>query len=137
MADKTALDYLISIDYSLKVLASEAEKRIKANMAPAENLDGPFGNPIIKAKSPRDWAGADMTGKKLSECPPEYLDLCASRSEFFAAKNDDEGAKDDKGRPKSYWDRKNAALARGWAERIRSGAHVQEQPVVDDVPADW
>jgi hypothetical protein len=49
----------------------------------------------------------------MSECPPAYLDLVASRLDYFAAKEED--AK------KARYNRLDASRARGWAARLRNG----------------
>lgn len=76
-------------------------------------LDGQYGDPVVKAKDPRDWTGEPMTGKRFSECPPAYLDLLAERYDYFASKETD--AK------KQAYAVKDAQRARGWAARIRAG----------------
>ncbi len=81
--------------------------------SPRVDIDSAHGNPLIKAKDPRDWSGPPMTGKRFSECPPEYLDLLAERLDYFAGKEPD--AK------KANYNRLDAARARGWAARLRSG----------------
>ena len=83
------------------------------------DLDGQYGNPEVKAKSPRDWTGESMQGRRFSECPAEYLDLVASRLDYFAETNAASENADD--RKKAGYNRKDAALARGWAARIRAG----------------
>lgn len=92
--------------------------RAPAAMPPAQaasdaDLDGPHGDPDIKAKSPRDWTGEAMTGRKFSECPPEYLDLLAERFDYFNTREED--AK------KRGYNARDAARARGWAARLRAG----------------
>jgi len=57
----------------------------------------------------------------MSDCPPAFLDMLADSMEYFAAKKDAAGEKDDRGRPKSFFDRKTASRARGWARRMRAG----------------
>jgi hypothetical protein len=104
------------LDEALALLRAALPKPIASDA----DMAGPYGDPIIKMKDPRDWTGETCVGKRLSECPAAYLDMVADRADFFAKKNDETGAKDDKGRPKSYWDRKAAALARGWARRNRT-----------------
>jgi hypothetical protein len=81
--------------------------------APAADLDGPHGDPTIRAKSPRDWTGDEMLGRRFSECPPDYLDLLAARFEFFNTKETDE--------KKRSYNTRDAARARGWAARLRAG----------------
>lgn len=97
-------------------------------VASDRDLDGQYGNPEIKAKSPRDWTGDDMKGKRLSECPPEYLDLTASRLDYFAEQNRAEA--EDPQTPteqvadllkKAKYNRIDASRHRGWAARLRAG----------------
>jgi hypothetical protein len=90
-------------------------------VATAAELDGQWGDPLIRSRDPKSWTGDSMMGLKLSACPPEYLDLWAERADYFARQADEKGEKDNKGRPASYWKRKDAALARGWAARKRAG----------------
>lgn len=101
----------------LALLRASAPKPVAA----ASDLDGKYGNPVIKARDPRDWTGESMVGRLMSDCPAEYLDMVAERAEFFAGKNDEAQALANNGQPKSKYDRLDAARARGWAARIRSG----------------
>jgi len=109
MAEKTALEHLASIDAGIQrlILVLSPQKPIHVN------LDDQYGDPTIKAKDPRDWAGESMQGRKFSECPVEYLDLLADRYDYFAGNETD--AK------KANYNRLDAARARGWAARIRDG----------------
>jgi hypothetical protein len=77
------------------------------------SLDGPYGDPIIKAKDPKDWTGPPQAGKHFSECPPAYLDLIADRYTYFAGRETDA--------TKAGYNRLDAARARGWAARLRAG----------------
>ena len=77
------------------------------------DLDNAHGDPVVRQKSPKDWTGADMTGKRFSECPAEYLDLVAARLDYFAGRETDE--------KKRRYNELDAARARGWAGRIRAG----------------
>lgn len=77
------------------------------------DLDGKYGNLPIKAKDPREWTGPSQVGKLPSECPPEYLDLCVSRADYFAGTETD--AK------KLRYNRLDASRWRGWAARKRAG----------------
>ncbi len=105
---------LASMDVTLKaILLVLSEKR---NDAPAVNdrvCDGPHGDPVIKAKCPRDWTGEPMTGRRFSACPPEYLDLLADRYDYFAGKEEDA--------TKRRYNDLDANRARGWAARLRAG----------------
>lgn len=82
-------------------------------IAPDTDLDGQWGDPVIKAKDPRDWNGPSQAGKRFSECSAEYLDLLAARFEFFNGKETDE--------KKRGYNTRDAARARGWAARVRAG----------------
>ena len=105
-------------------------------IASDHELDHPtYGDPVVKS-APRDWNGPFSPGAKMSEHPPEFLDLLADRYDYFAAKNDRERAMTDKGYPKSKFDRAAAAKARGWAARIRKGFKPPAPPPMDETP-DW
>lgn len=115
-----AISILTSIDASLKKLVAIAEKRKAgpaAEVADDRDLDGPHGNETVKF-SPRGWDDKDglFKGSPMSECPPAFLDLLAEAFESFARKNTDKG--DTK---KAGYDRRSAARARGWANRLRNG----------------
>lgn len=88
-----------------------------ANTPPTVDLDSPHGNPVVKAKDPRDWTGEPMKGRTFSECPADYLDLVAERLDYFSAQLGD-SADDQKKRKYNTLD---AARARGWAARKRAG----------------
>lgn len=103
--DDLAAD-LSAIKQHLGITASDAD------------MSGKYGDPEVKFE-PRGWTGDVMKGRKFSQCPTEFLVMLAGMFDYFAQKNDQTKAVDDKGRPKSTWDRKNAALARGWADRNR------------------
>lgn len=133
-APRTALDVLLSIEKLLLQLVA-AKRADAAAVAPDSDLDGKWGDPVIKAKDPRDWTGAPMQGRKFSECPPEYLDLLADRFDYFAEQAELENKVTDKGKPVAPYNRKDAARARGWAKRIRDGRHVQTAETTDD--AGW
>lgn len=84
-----------------------------APSVPDSLLNGLHGDPVIRAKDPRDWTGELMTGRRFSECPPDYLDLLADRYEFFASREEDE--------KKKGYNLTDAKRARGWAARLRAG----------------
>lgn len=92
-------------------------------VADTGDLDGPYGDPEIRKDPPR-WTGESQVGKRYSECPADYLESLAGFNTWRAQKDDESGAVDAKGRPKSYWAKLDAARARGWAQRIRGSARV-------------
>lgn len=89
-------------------------------VATDSDLDSPRGDPEVRF-IPKRWSGADMKGKRFSECEPEFLDMLADAFDWFANRDDESGAVDKNGNPKSRWGRLDAARARGWANRIRNG----------------
>lgn len=109
------LALLKSIDASLKTLIrmQSGGSQSCPPVASDADLDGQYGNPEVRAKDPRDWTGEPMKGRRFSECPAAYLDMLAERFDFFAGQETD--AK------KAGYCRKDAARARGWAQRIRDG----------------
>jgi hypothetical protein len=100
-----------------------------AAIADDVDLDGPYGDPIIKAADPRDWHGDSQKGKRFSECPPGYLDLVASRLDYFAQQAEAEGRLTTSGKPVAPFNRRDAARARGWAKRLRAG---WKRPTLED-----
>jgi hypothetical protein len=90
-------------------------------VATDEELNGRWGNPAVFKDPPR-WEGQPYEGVQFSACPPEYLENLASFLEWRAQKEDEQDKRDKQGRPRSSWSRKEAKLARGWADRLRRNA---------------
>ncbi|MEZ4393376.1 MAG: hypothetical protein R3A48_20000 [Polyangiales bacterium] len=82
------------------------------------DIDGPRGDPEVRFM-PKRWTGPDHKGQTFSSCEPEFLDLLAEAYEWFAQRDDETGALDKNGSPKSRWSRLDAARARAWAARLR------------------
>lgn len=128
MPSEDALALLRSIDASLKeILALSRQRTAKAvgnggaaPVASDRDLDGKYGDPIVKTKDPRDWVGETMKGRHYSECSPLYLDMLADRHDYFAITADKENKLAANGQPVSKYERLAAARARGWAARIRA-----------------
>jgi hypothetical protein len=115
---------LRSIDATLKeLLALSKSKRAAAKPTDDQklhvDLDGPYGDPLIKAKDPKDWAGPSMRDRHFSECPPAYLFLLAQRYDYFASRELDE--------KKKRYNQLDAEKARHWAQRIESGYKPKTQ----------
>lgn len=126
MASNDATNALLSIDRTLKAILQELRNGSRSSgAAPADvaddrDLDGKWGDPEVKF-NPRDWNGSSCKGFRMSECPAEFLDLLASTFDYFARKADESGETTAAGKPVAPYKRKDAARARGWAKRIRSG----------------
>ena len=122
-----------------RVEALERELGELRRLAPAptrvasdRDLDGQYGNPIVRYP-PRGWRGSpSYTGKRFSECPPEYLEVLAEEKAELAVR-----PKEGKERFARY-DELDAARARGWARRLRAGWKPRTSPsqASGDFPGD-
>lgn len=110
----------VAIVSALGGSVSSASGAGSGGVATAGELDGQYGDPQIRKDPPR-WNGESFAGCRFSETTPDYLDCLAEFNDWRADKDDQANAKDNKGRPKSSWGRKDARLARGWAARLRAG----------------
>jgi hypothetical protein len=102
-------------------------------IADERDLDSQWGNEEVRV-NPRDWTGASMKGRRMSECTPQFLDMLADTLDYFARKNAASNALTTSGKPKADFDRKAAARARGWARRLRNGWSDAAEPVGDGMP---
>jgi hypothetical protein len=119
---------LQSIDSSLRTLVARLAQSPSGagEIAPDRDLDGKYGDEEIRS-DPKRWDGARMKGRRMSECPPDYLDLLAEFLEWQAQQADKKNERTNGNRPVSEFRRQSAARARGWAMRIRAG-QVQQAP---------
>jgi hypothetical protein len=78
------------------------------------DLDGKYGNPEVRMV-PSRWSGPDYKGWKFGDCPAEFLEEMAGMLDAIARKQAGDPAK----AKFSDWSAKDAARARGWAERKR------------------
>lgn len=129
-----ALDVLRSIDATLKQMLALAQQRAAATraaqpktVATDRELDGNYGDPVVKF-IPRNWSGSQsFKGKRMSECPPALLDMLAETFDYFAGQAEAKNEMTDRGKPVAEYKRADAARARGWAKRMRSGTHPAPQ----------
>lgn len=117
--DELAL--LKSIDTTLKAILALAQAMTpkKIEIADARDLDSKYGDPSVKF-DPRDWSGESCKGLTMSQCPPKFLDMLAETFDYFAGKAEETNEMYN-GKPVAPYKRKDAARARGWAARLRSG----------------
>ena len=120
-----ALEVLIDIRATLKVIVQLLQQRTSAPakseaVASDRDLDGKYGDPEVKF-DPRDWSGDSCKGLHMSACPAEFLDLLAETFDYFAQKAEDAKEVTSSGKAVAPYKRADAARARGWAKRIRSG----------------
>ena len=134
MSQEDALALLRSIDASLKTLVKIATSNQPKPAASDRDLDSQYGDPEVKTE-PRDWTGDSCKGRRMSECPAEFLDLLAEMFDYFADKAEAANEKASNGKPKAEYNRRDAARARGWARRIRSGYKPSARPA--EVESGW
>lgn len=91
------------------------------DVADASDLDGKWGDEDIKFM-PRDWVEPDFTGMKMSQCSVEFLEAYAKMKDWQAERDASQGKVTSSGKPTAPFNRKSAARARGWAQRMRTGA---------------
>jgi hypothetical protein len=127
MASDDALALLRSIDASLKVLVAQSRAAAPPAVASDRDLDSKYGDPVLKFV-PRDWRGDDYKGSRYSMCPPELLDLVADTNDYFARQAEAKDERTSSGKPVAPYKRLDAARARGWAARLRSGRPVSAPP---------
>lgn len=115
-------DRLERIEKKLDALLARQQGGGQSAGAAAEidvDIDGPRGDPEVRFV-PKRWTGPDHKGQNFSACEPEFLDLLAEAYEWFAQRDDETGALDKNGSPKSRWSRLDAARARAWSARLRA-----------------
>lgn len=132
-----ALDLLRSIDATLKQLLALSKVAKPKEVASDSDLDGQYGDPVIKAADPRDWTGPKMKGRHFSECSSEYLMLVADRLDYFAEVAERENKQTAAGKPVAPYNRKDAARARGWAKRVREGWQASPSAGYQAPAAEW
>lgn len=110
---------------------SSAPAAPQAEVASERDLRGQYGDPEVRA-DPRDWSGPSQKGRRLSECPADFLDMYAEMKDYFARKAEEEGRVTAKGKPASFYERLDASRARGWAKLMRDGKHTPPAPVAAD-----
>lgn len=110
-----------------RMTALEAALKSKAtaprSQAPVTvNLDDQYGDPIVKS-DPKRWDGKSYVGHKFSECPADYLVMLAGLLDWQADKDEQSHhtytSKSGKVIETAPLKRKDAARARGWAQRNR------------------
>jgi hypothetical protein len=101
----------------------------------------PWADMTIRKDPPR-WAGASYAGRRMSECPADYLENIAGFHEWKARKGREENPPrlNNKGKPWFESDELFAKVARGWAKRAAGqGAFVAmptTAPAAFDEPDD-
>lgn len=128
---------LTAIEARLAALESGTGARVASTTSSAgrvaddRDLDGQHGNPTVKF-DPKRWDGVSHKGLPFSECEPAFLDCYAEALEWSAA-----NPKAGKEKYADY-DARDAARARGWAQRKRSAptSHARTAAPVEDYGTD-
>lgn len=131
IASEESLSLLRSIDASLKTLVKVLGASAPKAVASDRDLDGKYGDPKVTFM-PRDWAGASYKGRRFSECPADLLEMLAETFDYFANQAEAKNERTDRGKPVADFKRADAARARGWAQRIRTGRHRIETADTND-----
>lgn len=129
-ASEESLALLRRIATAVETLAKGASPGGIGDVASDRDLDGQYGDPELRFK-PRDWTGPNYKGRRFSQCPPELLDMVADTLEWAAGKAEEANETTASGKPVAPYKRKDAARARGWAQRMRSGSHAPAEPPSD------
>ena len=87
------------------------------DVASDRDLDGPNGDPVVRT-DPKYWKGESYKGRRMSECPTEYLNELVQLFVWQAEHPQAYG--NHTAEQKAKFHRLDAARARGWA--IRNGA---------------
>ena len=125
-AGRLILEQLARMEAKIDRLLGQQAASAAPGIAPDSDLDSQWGDEEIRKDPPRDWSGDSHKGRRMSECPPEYLDALAGYFDWKAGKEDEEaqrldGEEQSKKRKYAGYSRKSAARVRGWAQRLRSG----------------
>jgi hypothetical protein len=95
-----------------------------------EDLDDPrYGDPTIKF-TPRKYRGPDCKGKQFSKADPAFLDAYADALAWMADHPQPEKEK------YAAYNRRDAARARSWAKRLRTGWQPEPSSMVGEFPGD-
>jgi hypothetical protein len=124
--------------------ASRAKPSAQAaatGVADDRDLDSQWGNVQIKKDPPR-WlkdGGASYAGRRMSECPSDYLRALASFYDWQADKDEESAHSYVNGKGETVltapFKRKDAARARGWARRNDGKPAAPAQRTMDDFDA--
>jgi len=101
--------------------------KLEAAAPVVADIDGMYGDPEIrKDPSAKHWAGSSCAGKKMSQCPADYLiafakwkDACVYMKMKELETVTDATAIADTTKYAGY-DRKDAARARAWAAKAKT-----------------
>lgn len=117
------------IDLILRLLQDRPTVAVASTsvaVADAADLDSGFGDPEIKMSIPAfRWPGEQHKGKRMSQTgDAAYLLALATQLEWSASKDDADGkvwtsTKTGEVKPAGDFNRRDAARARGWAQRIK------------------
>jgi hypothetical protein len=133
MSDPVIMARLAAIEARLAALESGGGARPNGGPAASAGgavatdyeMSGPKGDPVLKKHPPR-WGGppGEFVGKRFSQCSPEILDEVAGFLDWKAGKEAEDPAK----AKYAAYSRKDAARARGYAARLRSGWKPPPEP---------
>lgn len=120
-ATKTLGERVEALEARMTRLETTGTRTLKPR-ATDDMMDGPNGNPVMRNKDPRGWTGQSYVGYKMGDATPEYLELAAGLFDWQADQDDKIQKRSEKtGQLTAGYKRRDASLARGWAQRLRDG----------------
>jgi hypothetical protein len=111
--DDDVLEKMRAAYAELRARVAYLEKHLEI-FASDEDLAHPQGDPQVKFP-PKSWRGENYTGKRYSECSPDFLEVLAGTLDWMA---DNPQAGKEKF---AKYNRLDAKRARSWARRLRVG----------------
>lgn len=114
-----------------------------ADGAPDDELDGKYGDPVLARDLPaKYWGGQSFKGKRLSQCPPEFLEayakykaVCAKMKRKDIEKNPSD-PKNAANAKYAEYDEKDRQRAIGWRRRLLAGWTPPPAPQASENPFD-
>lgn len=105
-------------------------------------MSGEYGNPVVKKDPPR-WAGSSYAGRRMNECPADYLESLAGFFDWQGTKRLESSGTYTNNKGETVHERdtakyafKDARLARGWAARAKAAPQPAANAFVDDSAGD-
>jgi hypothetical protein len=89
---------------------------------PEVDIDDKYGDPDVRKDPPR-WKGTPQAPRKMSLCPPEYLEVLAELRLWQAKQEQKKGTAESE--KKAGYNRLDAARAMAWAARKRANGETQ------------
>jgi hypothetical protein len=127
---QSTLDDIVTRLARLEALGSKPQAHAASaggEVASGRDLEGDYGDPIVK-RDPKRWTGPSEAGRRMSECSSAFLECVAEFNDWCAGQAEDKNEMTNAGKPRAPYLRKDAARARGHAERNRGKPAAKASP---------